>query len=455
MISTQLKGLLRLSKARGSDLFVVGGPLRDLLLKRKCSDFDFALCGASELAREFAREIKSPLVPLDATPGRETYRVVLRKQVYFDFSELQGGSIESDLNKRDFTFNAMAVPLSNYIKGTETFIDPHGGKGDIKKRIIRALPGSVFSDDPLRMLRAFRFMSALKFEIEPGTLGRIKKLKSKIGQVAPERIFYELILTLSSNKVAPSIRAMHDSGLLECLFPQLYKKKSASASLRIQEQMERLLSHLEKIGVQPLPEIKKVLSSKRALLSLASLLYPLTSSSFITAKMRTKKTKRASPAGRTLRKLRAANADIDFITAALACGREASATELKFAGKSPSLRQLYRFVDHHKDGLVPGLILNLADRQELPGGRGWKTDPDAVAVRNSFDFYFHIYLPAKKRKPLLNGDDLIKKLKLRPGSSFKPILDHVEEARVLGIIKTRPEAICFAEGIFQGSRGKS
>ena len=194
MIDIHLRSLLRLSKACSSDVYVVGGTLRDRLLKKKCSDFDFAVRGAPTLARQLSLATKSPLVPLDTTPGRETFRVVIRENLYFDFSELQGDSIESDLNQRDFTFNAMAVPLSSFIKGTESFIDPHNGKTDIKSRIIRALPGPVFSNDPLRMLRAFRFMSILKFQIEENTFEIIKDLGEKINQAAPERIYNELSL---------------------------------------------------------------------------------------------------------------------------------------------------------------------------------------------------------------------------------------------------------------------
>ena len=166
MIEKHLRNLLRLSKSHSPDLFVVGGPLRDRLLKRKCTDFDFSTHGASIMARKYARDTKSPLVTLDTTPGRETFRVVIKSNFYFDFSELQGDSIESDLNQRDFTFNAMAVTLKSFVKGTKNFIDPHNGKDDIKNKVIRMLHTSALSNDPLRMLRAFRFMSATGFKIE-------------------------------------------------------------------------------------------------------------------------------------------------------------------------------------------------------------------------------------------------------------------------------------------------
>ena len=255
MIEKHLRNLLRLSKSHDSNLFVVGGPLRDRLLKRKCSDFDFSTRDASIMARKYSRSTKSPLVTLDTTPGRETFRVVIRDDIYFDFSELQGDSIESDLNKRDFTFNAMAVPLKNFIKGTKNFIDPHNGKGDIKNKVIRVLHNSAFSNDPLRMLRAFRFMSVIGFKIEDNTFTKIKKIKTKINRVAPERIFYELDLLLSSKKSSSSMLSMHDSGLLKCIFPNLYKNKEMIPSLGVLDHIENLISDPKKTGIKPLMEV--------------------------------------------------------------------------------------------------------------------------------------------------------------------------------------------------------
>ncbi len=227
------------------------------------------------MARQLSLATKSPLVPLDTTPGRETFRVVIRENLYFDFSELQGDSIESDLNQRDFTFNAMAVPLSSFIKGTESFIDPHNGKTDIKSRIIRALPGPVFSNDPLRMLRAFRFMSILKFQIEENTFEIIKDLGEKINQAAPERIYNELSLLLNSKKTSPAINSMHDSGLLERIFPVIYKNQKTPPSIQVLDNLENILSALKTTGIKPLADIKKVFSKKRGLIKLGAILYPL------------------------------------------------------------------------------------------------------------------------------------------------------------------------------------
>ena len=445
MIEKYLQNLLRLCKSHDSDFFVVGGPVRDYLLKRKCSDFDFSTRDASILAKRYSRDIKSPLVPLDTTPGRETFRVVIQKDIYFDFSELQGGSIESDLNKRDFTLNAMAVPLKNFLKGTENFIDPYNGKDDIKNKIIRMLPDSPFLNDPLRMLRAFRFMSIIGFQIEEDTFAKIKKLRSKINQVAPERIFNELNLLLSSKKASPSILSMHNSGLLKCIFQNLYKNKELLPSLRVLDHLEKLLSDPKRTGTKPITKIKKILLSKPELIKLGSILYPLVKISPARTIEQQGKRSRKTKVGKLLTKLRASNAEIDFITALISCWHSASVSKLKFAGPYPDQFQICRFIKQNEEGLIPGLFLHLANRPKLPTVKNWKTDAVSIPVRNILDFYFRTYLPAKAKKPLLDGNDIQQKFKIKPNPFFTTILYKVEEARVIGMINTRSEAIHFAK----------
>ena len=109
--------------------------------------------------------------------------------------------------------------------------------------------------------------------------------------------------------------------------------------------------------------------------------------------------------------------------------------------------KLYQFIHQNEQGLVPGLFLHLANRLNLPAEKGWQTDPRAIAVRNVFDFYFQTYLPAKRKKPLLNGNDIQDISKIKPSPTFATILYKIEEARVLGIINTRSQAISFAKNI--------
>ena len=447
MIEKQLQNILRLSKSHNSELYVVGGTLRDLILGRQCSDIDFAVRGASILATQYAHDTKFALIPLDTTPGRETFRVIIKKNVHFDFSELQGNTIESDLSQRDFSINALAVSLQNFIKGTKKYIDPHNGESDIKNKVIRVLPGPIFSKDPLRMLRAFRFMSILEFQIESNTLKKIKTLRHKINQVSPERIWSELNLLLNSKKVSPSIQAMSDSGLLKSVFPELFKKEKIPSGLRILNHLESLLSNPKQTRGKPLTEIKKFILEKPQLIRLGSILYPLTKKYSTKQIGSNRKPNRKTNPGKILAELRASNADIDFVGAIISCSHSAANTKLNLADNHSSRLKLYQFIHQNEQGLVPGLFLHLANRLNLPAEKEWQTDPRAIAVRNIFDFYFQTYLPAKRKKPLLNGNDIQDISKIKPSPTFATILYKIEEARVLGVINTRSQAISFAKNI--------
>ena len=446
MIEKQLQNILQLRKTYQSELYIVGGTLRDLILGRQYSDFDFSVKGASILAKQYAHATKSALVPLDTTPGRETFRVVIKKDLYFDFSELQGNSIEVDLSRRDFSINALAISLPDFIKGTKKYIDPHNGQKDILNKVIRVLPGSAFSKDPLRMLRAFRFMSILEFKIESSTLKKIKTLHSKINRVSPERIRNELYILLSNKKASPTIQAMEGSGLLESIFPELYKNEKAHSCIKILSHVEKLLSDPKQVGGKPLPEIKKLLSEKPQLVRLGSMLYPLTQKSSI-KKNTNKKSNRKTITSKILTKLRASNADIDFVGAMISCSHFVPSIHLTGTDSSASRIRIYQLIHLNEQGLIPGLFLYLANRSIMLKEKEWQADPSAMTVIEILNFYFRTYLPAKRKNPLLNGNDLQRELKIKPNSIIKTILYKVEESRVIGIINTRPEAIQLAKKI--------
>ena len=131
----------------------------------------------------------------------------------------------------------------------------------------------------------------------------------------------------------------------------------------------------------------------------------------------------------------------------ISCAHSVANTKLIFAKDQSSRLKLYQFIHQNEQGLIPGLYLHLANRLDLPTEKEWKTDPRAIAVRNIFDFYFQTYLPAKRKKPLLNGNDIQDISKIKPSPTFATILYKIEEARVLGVINTRSQAISFAKNI--------
>ena len=220
-----LEAVRRLTQKKKKEVYLVGGTVRDFLLGRPLGkDFDFVIKGDVEgLAKEIAGEIGGNAFPLDETFG--TWRVILKKKkkrTELDFSPLQGKDIFEDLRQRDFTVNSLAIHLKDLARpGEPCFIDPLDGLADIRKRILRANSERSLHQDPLRMLRAFRFASTLKFSVEEETLKMIHKNSDLIGRSAGERIRVEFFMALGEEDAGLFLRRLHQAGLLGEIFPEV------------------------------------------------------------------------------------------------------------------------------------------------------------------------------------------------------------------------------------------
>ena len=175
-----LLDLLNLASSRKIKVFVVGGTLRDHLLNKFFSDIDLTAKNGAELGIQFAQSLNFTYVQLDKTPGRATTRIILPNNKHFDLTDLQGTGIEEDLEKRDFTINAMGQELSDFLSDQKHIIDPLSGKNDLQNSLIKVTSPAVFQADPLRMLRAFRFAATMKFSIDEKTLTEISKNNKNI-----------------------------------------------------------------------------------------------------------------------------------------------------------------------------------------------------------------------------------------------------------------------------------
>jgi poly(A) polymerase len=169
-------------KPAGIKAFIVGGLVRDIVLKRKTADIDLAVPGdALKTAEEVAGFTGGSYVPLHEK--NRIGRVVLtdlagtsgRTRWTLDFTTIED-TIYDDLARRDFNIDAMAYDLSEFVRDPEKawLIDPFGGLNDLHDRIVRAVSNTVFTEDPLRLLRAFRLASELGFTIDAGTEFLIK-----------------------------------------------------------------------------------------------------------------------------------------------------------------------------------------------------------------------------------------------------------------------------------------
>ena len=213
-------------------VFVIGGFVRDQILKRETKDIDIVTLGSGiDLAKKISKELNTSSVKIFKNFGTamilvndiEIQFVGARKESYRSDSRnpiVENGTIKEDQNRRDFTVNALAISLNKSSYGE--FIDPFNGVIDLKNKVLKTPlnPTITFSDDPLRMMRAIRFCSQLNFKIEDITLAAIKKNITRIKIVAQERITEELNKIILSNQPSVGFKLLEKTGLLKIIFPE-------------------------------------------------------------------------------------------------------------------------------------------------------------------------------------------------------------------------------------------
>ena len=254
-------------KAKGFQLALVGGPVRDALLGRLGNDLDFTTDAhpheTKKILKAWADNVWDTGIvfgTVAAKRGETTVEVTTyRTEKYEEDSRKPdvefGLTIEGDLSRRDFTVNAMALELTTK---EPRFIDPFGGIDDLAKNILRT-PASAqqsFTDDPLRMMRAARFASQLNFEIHPDVLHAMQTMTSRISIISAERIRDEFVKLLMSDNPRIGITILVDTGLATLVLPEIPKLR-----LEIDEHhhhkdvyehsitvLEQAISHEDRLG---------------------------------------------------------------------------------------------------------------------------------------------------------------------------------------------------------------
>lgn len=222
------------NREMGYQTYVIGGYVRDILLKRESHDIDIVTVGSGiALAKKVASKINGKKevkfyghfgTAMINVGGHEIEFVGARKESYSPDSRkpvCENGTLEDDQNRRDFTINALAISLNDDTFGE--LVDPFNGLQDLEDKIIRTPldPDVTYSDDPLRMMRAIRFATQLHFRIEDESFESIRRNVQRIKIISMERVTEEMNKMLMSSVPSIGFKLLDKSGLLPVIFPQM------------------------------------------------------------------------------------------------------------------------------------------------------------------------------------------------------------------------------------------
>jgi tRNA nucleotidyltransferase/poly(A) polymerase len=446
--------------------YLVGGAIRDFLMGNPLGrDLDVAVdTDGFELAVKVADRMGSLLsfVPLD--PGRGTARLVVRGecQTEIDVSTLKAATIEEDLVLRDFTVNALALSVNDLVDGKiHRVIDVTGGTADLRRRKVRACSRASFADDPLRILRAFRFMAGLGFEIADETLDMIPSNLAGLSSVAAERIRDEFLAVLAAESAFSALTRMDDAGVMAALFPELMLMKGCSQndfhhldvwlhSLEAVNQMEALLANNAAafddlaINIDRYVREEPVLGRPRtALLKLGAIFHDSgkPQARFIDSKGRVRffgheRMSRTIFEESALR-LKLANREIALVANII----DGHMRPTMFTASHVSTKAINRLHRHFDEDTAGLLILFLSDlgASRGPARRAGEWEKARGRVVHALRLIYETR--SQPRERLVTGRDIMTAFQLEPGPHVGKLLSKIWELQDLGEISTKEEAL--------------
>ena len=427
-----LRELKTFARDQGTQLYLVGGSVRDLFLGRETADLDFTLASdAIRFAKAFAERIGAIAIALEENPP--TARVIVKQgspshppKLSMDFAQFRAASLTDDLRLRDLTINAMAIAFEDVETFTDQsrkqdafpIIDPCGGMKDLEAGLLRFPSERVVIEDPVRLLRIYRFAAQLDFEIPQDAIDLVIAYRSRLSDVAGERCRDELMKIFCVEKAHRYLRQMEAVGLL----PQLV------SSIK---ETDRVWIAFECFEENPIPtalqvyrkEIDRYLQGevsidmdRRSLIKLSLLL--------------------GDDVGGIGKRLRFSRKAVQFMEC-LISGSEV----LKNIIPQLTQKQINRFLRTYVSDWW-GILLYAAALYPMDS---------EVLIQIAETYYEHI-LPIRKQGRLITGDDLIRAFHLREGKQIGELLKEIENRQFEGEIRTREEAYAAVAALIQKDR---
>jgi len=388
-----------------ADACLVGGTVRDGILHRQRDHFDLDLVVKDQavvLAREIADRCKAGFVVLDS--DRDIARIVFADGTV-DIAKIEGETLEQDLRRRDFTMNAIAHRLQD-----QRLIDPLGGKQDLDARVIKMVSPTNLKADPLRLLRAYRQGSQLRFTIDPITRDAIRDIAPAIQEVASERIQTELSYLLESSNGSFYLKQAWKDGLLSAVFPSLTTQRVEQVQ-RVDEATASLSQSYPNFRLTWQKNVGGQSDSLSALAKLACLVSP-------------------SPeaAEERLTTLTYSRAEIRTVVSTLKLVPQLLGKEMG----EMSLRDQYFFFQDAVN-VFPCLILTAI-------AKGFKVESAYPFIER----YLNPNDPIAYPQPIVTGKDLLRSLHLSPSPRIGELLTELQIAYLEGRVHSLEEALALA-----------
>lgn len=486
MIPEGMLALLERTQAffqrRGIVAYIVGGLLRDQALGRalECRNVDLAVSkNALLVSQDLAADLKGAFVLLDKTTG--TARVVVADEQQhweLDISDFRGPTLEEDLRRRDFTINAMAISLADWLRSPDdssAIIDPLGGAIAVKAGKITACYPQTFLEDPLRILRAFRFAAQLEFALDSALPALMREAAPELLAVSGERLRDELLLILETDRAHPALNALDEVGALGVILPEValgrdvdqgpfhhldvmkHELETAAQADRFLKDFAEFIEPLRKPLADYCRECLVERRSRKALIKLAGLLHDI-----------------GKPARRSIE----ADGEIWFygheqtgaemvigITERLRLSnRESEMVRLLvlhhlrpgFLSREPQLtnRAVFRFFRDLKDHGPACLLLWWSDRMAT---RGPKSHLDQVNAHRGFveemlQAYFFKAEQVVKPPQLIDGYQLMEAFHLTPSPLIGELLEAIMEAQAEGRVSSKEQALACAQDLLKARK---
>ena len=444
--------LSKISQSLNNEIYLVGGAVRDYLTDNETTDRDIIVM--DEDARDFALKVadlfEATFVTLD--DENKIYRLVFPDKInYIDVTNPVGGTIEKDLMRRDLTINAIAVNIR-----TCEVVDITGGITDIYNKCLNYVNEHNFVDDPLRLLRVYRFQALLGFELAPETISAVCKYAGLIHKPAVERINYEILKLFSGKYADKALENMNKTWMLEEIFPFVRELKqvppNAHHHLDLFHHSIETVKQIQNLYEKAPDEVKSHMDnvdfggfSRLTHLKLAGFMHDIGKFSTWTIEEGKHRFIKHDDVGaklsvKFLKDLHFSNKQIDYISSMIKYHIYPS-----HVMTSPQITEkiMMRYIRKMDVSSIDAIILAQADRLSARGPE--ITDEIVERNINSLNMLLKFYIEVKDSlKPLpklLSGNEVMEILNLKPSRKLGEIMDALHEAQISGDITTKEHAV--------------